>query len=73
MMTGDVMEQRAENVLIWIDRKKNIMKLSQVRSQAICNGMFIRENKTLEVWGNIYLLEFSLGISLWESLGIAVS
>lgn len=30
MMTGDVVEQRAERVLVWIDRKKNIMKLSQV-------------------------------------------
>ena len=29
MMTGDVMEQRGPDILIWIDRKKNIMKLSQ--------------------------------------------
>jgi len=28
-MTGDVMEQRGPNIVIWIDRKKNIMKLSQ--------------------------------------------
>ena len=30
MATGDVMEQRGPNTVIWIDRKKNIMKLSQV-------------------------------------------
>lgn len=28
-MTGDVMEQRGPKIVIWIDRKKNIMKLSQ--------------------------------------------
>ena len=30
METGDVMEQRGPNTVVWIDRKKNIMKLSQV-------------------------------------------
>ena len=29
METGDIMEQRGPNRLIWIDRKKNILKLSQ--------------------------------------------
>ena len=29
MATGDVMEQRGPKVVVWIDRKKNIMKLSQ--------------------------------------------
>ena len=32
METGDVMEQRGPNTVVWIDRKKNIMKLSQVTS-----------------------------------------
>jgi len=27
--TGDIMEQRGPNVLVWIDRRKNIIKLSQ--------------------------------------------
>ena len=30
METGDVMEQRGPSTVVWIDRKKNIMKLSQV-------------------------------------------
>ena len=30
METGDVMEQRGPKTVVWIDRKKNIMKLSQV-------------------------------------------
>ncbi len=30
METGDVMEQRGPNTVVWIDRTKNIMKLSQV-------------------------------------------
>ncbi len=29
MTTGDVMEQRGPKTVVWIDRKKNIMKLSQ--------------------------------------------
>ena len=29
MCTGDVMEQREPNKLIWIDRRKNIVKLAQ--------------------------------------------
>lgn len=29
METGDVMEQRGPNTVVWIDRKKNIMKLAQ--------------------------------------------
>ena len=32
METGDIMEQRGPRHFVWIDRKKNIMKLSQVRS-----------------------------------------
>lgn len=35
MATGDVMEQRGPKTVIWIDRKKNIMKLSQVG--AVCD------------------------------------
>ena len=31
METGDIMEQRGPRNFVWIDRKKNIMKLSQVR------------------------------------------
>ena len=31
MEMGDVMELRGPNHIVWIDRKKNIMKLSQVR------------------------------------------
>ena len=30
MEMGDVMEQRGPGHIVWIDRKKNIMKLSQV-------------------------------------------
>ena len=30
MEMGDVMEQRGPEHIVWIDRKKNIMKLSQV-------------------------------------------
>ena len=30
MELGDVREQRGPNHIVWIDRKKNIMKLSQV-------------------------------------------
>ncbi len=30
MEMGDVMEQRGPDHIVWIDRKKNIMKLSQV-------------------------------------------
>ena len=41
MQTGDVFEQRGPGRIIWIDRKSNVMKLSQVRckkpsSPAIC-------------------------------------
>ena len=31
-MTGDAMEQIAEDTFVWIDRVKNILKLSQVRT-----------------------------------------
>ncbi len=31
--TGDIVEQRGPNQVVWIDRKKNIMKLSQVRQR----------------------------------------
>jgi hypothetical protein len=31
--TGDVVEQRGEKHVVWIDRKKNIMKLAQVRQR----------------------------------------
>ena len=34
METGDVMEQRGPSTVVWIDRKKNIMKLSQVSLQS---------------------------------------
>jgi fatty acid CoA ligase FadD9 len=30
LMTGDVMEQTAPDTFVWIDRVKNIIKLSQV-------------------------------------------
>ena len=30
MEMGDVMEQHGPDHIVWIDRKKNIMKLSQV-------------------------------------------
>lgn len=30
LRTGDAMEQTAEGTLVWIDRVKNILKLSQV-------------------------------------------
>ena len=33
METGDIMEQRGPRTFVWIDRKKNTMKLSQARSQ----------------------------------------
>ena len=32
METGDIMEQRGPRTFVWIDRKKNIMKLSQARA-----------------------------------------
>lgn len=32
METGDIMEQRGPRNFVWIDRKKNIMKLAQVRA-----------------------------------------
>ena len=35
METGDVMEQRGPNTVVWIDRKKNIMKLSQVTTPCV--------------------------------------
>lgn len=31
LMTGDAMEQTAEGTFMWIDRVKNILKLSQVK------------------------------------------
>ena len=31
VMTGDVMEMRDDETFVWIDRVKNVIKLSQVR------------------------------------------
>ena len=40
MEMGDVMEQRGPAHIVWIDRKKNIMKLSQVWH---CNIEFLKQ------------------------------
>ena len=42
METGDVMEQRGPSTVVWIDRKKNIMKLSQVRAQSLTTAVKLR-------------------------------
>ena len=53
METGDVMEQRGPNTVVWIDRKKNIMKLSQVT--------------TLLFWRNSRLISCHSGpVRLWS-------
>ena len=42
METGDVMEQRGPSTVVWIDRKKNIMKLSQVHVQLLSSTVKLR-------------------------------
>ena len=35
-MTGDAMEQLPDGTFVWIDRVKNIIKLSQVSQPSCC-------------------------------------
>lgn len=57
-MTGDAMEQIAEGTFVWIDRVKNILKLSQVTASR-CNffsaSLALQTDGCLPVLGQITL------------------
>lgn len=36
MQTGDIFEQRGPSEIHWIDRRGNVMKLSQVHAGTLC-------------------------------------
>lgn len=51
LMTGDVVEQRAPEEIVWIDRKKNVLKLSQ--------GEFVSPSRLEELYaaGSPFILQ----------------
>ena len=68
METGDVMEQRGPNTVVWIDRKKNIMKLSQVTTLLTSRS---DQSVPCQCSSSAYLLPHSSAIAkLWHNQGI---
>ncbi|CAK7233773.1 putative NRPS-like protein biosynthetic cluster [Sporothrix bragantina] len=57
VLTGDIMEQRGEDTLVWLDRRNNVIKLSQAEFVAITpvENAYLGDNpliKQIYVYGN---------------------